>query len=71
MVGAQFSAELDFRLNVSGIDVQTKPWLKKHFFFLEKRKPVLKEKMSLNKKNMVQLHGGAKASAEEGRYTST
>jgi len=37
----------------------------------EKRKPVLKEKLSLSKKNMVQVHVGAKASAEEGRYTNT
>jgi hypothetical protein len=28
---------------------------------------VLKENLSLNKKNMVQVHGGAKANAEEGR----
>ena len=42
-------------------------------FFL-KKEPVLRKKkknVSLNKKNMVQVHGGAKASAEEGRYTST
>ena len=44
-------------------------------FFLRERTCAKKEKekMSLNKnkKNMVQVHGGAKASAEEGRFTST
>ena len=42
-------------------------------FFL-KKEPVLRKKkknVSLNKKNMVQVHGGAKASAEEGRYINT
>jgi hypothetical protein len=39
--------------------------------FLSKKRFVLKEKMPLNKKNMVQVHGGAKASAEAGRYIST
>ena len=43
-------------------------------FFLRERTCAKKEKekMSLNKKkNMVQVHGGAKASAEEGRYINT
>ena len=29
-----------------------------------------REKMPLDKKSMVQVHGGAKASAEEGRYNT-
>jgi hypothetical protein len=40
-----------------------------------KKEPVLRKKkknVSLNKKkNMVQVHGGTKASAEEGRYINT